>query len=753
MLYPGVFLSRKRGRLSEIDQMFDFPDGKILLGQGSRPVFADLAEKLEELMPGAINLQRYYLLIGNSQNKAEATLKIDFRNLPPLQAETILTGDIYRGTPGGEIEASSALTIAEADIVAINARFAAANFIMGSGNFALKNLMLGSQFLDTLNPGLLKQNAGTISIAQANVDYLASVTYKNVVIGNINDKGESAERILFQNLPEGKQNNLITFNALSQPVLTERLIFDQFPDFATDYFLMGDANNRPVLVNEFKLTHFPDVQYRNILVGSNANRLIESDVLKAKVVVMEAHNDLPNGVSLYLLKDNLLKKDNDTIVNATLNQNLIFIGTNLNEVGTSDVLSSKIVTFSAHANLPNAEDISDIDDGLIMKQGLELHSASLTYNKIWMGDIKANVQEVDPPFAPIDATFILQKSHNDLKSAQALADLNEAGILKTSIVGAISIAKAGGDVATDDYVDPATLQTEVEGIQTNITEVQESLETQIVEVQTNLEAQIVTLTGFTTLGLLTDFLVSIGFTAGYGEYLWRKYNPLRDYQNYTDTDNRDKEDEGASLIWFDSDGFDPEGHHHEPGLRIVGWDSSSFFESPLAPISIGLFGYRNDLGEYPIMDGYCFRSEFFNDDSNNRRYPKNFGLYEAAGNRGFAGFDRHKTLLFLYDRSSASFTYYKNVILDNSNITSPAPTEGGHLANKSYVDSKAQEEAAAVALTGTQDQIVVANGAIALADQTRLKGKWFRVPTSSGPFSSSATITQNEIYLRWNPTL
>jgi hypothetical protein len=64
--------------------------------------------------------------------------------------------------------------------------------------------------------------------------------------------------------------------------------------------------------------------------------------------------------------------------------------------------------------------------------------------------------------APYDATYILQRPDSELPNAQGLSDLAPGGILKSSPLGVVSIASGGKTPVLDDYVDPLSLQEEIE---------------------------------------------------------------------------------------------------------------------------------------------------------------------------------------------------------------------------------------------------------------------------------------------------
>ena len=164
------------------------------------------------------------------------------------------------------------------------------------------------------------------------------------------------------------------------------------------------------------------------------------------------------------------------------------------------------------------------------------------------------------------------------------------GVLKVTAGGVLALAISG-----TDYVSPIALEEET----TARVEADAALETSIVAVQGELEAQIAAITGFGSFALLSEFLANLGWTTGYSEYLWHKYRPLRTYNTYGDTDNYSKD---GGNIWYDASHVGAAGAF-KPGLRITSWDSSTVFANDLFPVSVGLFGYRNGLGQVGAQEG------------------------------------------------------------------------------------------------------------------------------------------------------
>ena len=295
------------------------------------------------------------------------------------------------------------------------------------------------------------------------------------------------------------------------------------------------------------------------------------------------------------------------------------------------------------------QDGTDVAKLLSRVERLPVANMYLTTGKYWKGGVNNIPIEVDlPTYAPKDAKYVLNVSNDNLPNAQNLSALG-AGILKIANFanGIISIASGGKNPLNDDYVRPVDLDEEI----TSRIEADTAIEA-------SLQAQLATITGYGTLGLLTEFLISIGWTTGYSEYLWNKYKPLRTENKYSDTDDYDKQ---GGNIWFDASHIGNAGNF-KPGLRITSWDSSNVFDNDLFPVSIGLFGYKNNLGYIPAQEGFVWQSYPENDNSSSHyRFLKNFGLYYVGHNKGNIGWDRCEILLMEYKYYDNKFSYEKKV--------------------------------------------------------------------------------------------
>lgn len=319
------------------------------------------------------------------------------------------------------------------------------------------------------------------------------------------------------------------------------------------------------------------------------------------------------------------------------NRNINFTWENPSMVFIPDTIK-QLYGLSTNYTFTNAQALNEIGEGLLKNSSDgTLSRATLTKDKIWKGNENNEPVEIDlPTYSPKDASYILKTANSELPNAQAL-NLIGSGILKISSLanGAISIASEGMD-----YVTPGNLVTQISAL------------------EAAMEAQITAVTGYLSLGLLTEFLVSIGWSSGYSEYLWSKYKPLRTDNRYEDTDDYSKQ---AGNIWFDANHIGAAGDF-KPGLRVTSWDSSVSITNDLFPVSMGLFGYKNQLGYVPAQEGFVWQSYIENNSSNAQyRFPKNFGLYYVGHDKNQIGWNRKEILLLNYDFYNEKFTYEKQV--------------------------------------------------------------------------------------------
>lgn len=209
-----------------------------------------------------------------------------------------------------------------------------------------------------------------------------------------------------------------------------------------------------------------------------------------------------------------------------------------------------------------------------------------------------------------------------------------------------------------------------------------------------IEAQIAALAGVQSLTILGTILGFLGLAASgkaYGDYI--RGQSLNIKNTYKSADLNDEghnavgdfefrypsgyssDDRGYSTLWFDSNGRNSS-HRSSAGVRLFAWDSGGDhlgYDSPLAPLHIGIFGYQNKYhvapipNPTPVYKGFIFECDFHNEDSGDDyyRFPKKFGLYDVKRTISTFftqswGWD-YKNPIFEYDYNN--FNFYKKVVL------------------------------------------------------------------------------------------
>lgn len=209
-----------------------------------------------------------------------------------------------------------------------------------------------------------------------------------------------------------------------------------------------------------------------------------------------------------------------------------------------------------------------------------------------------------------------------------------------------------------------------------------------------IESQIAALAGVQSLTILGTILGFLGLAASgkaYGDYI--RGQSLNIKNTYKSADLNDEghnavgdfefrypsgyssDDRGFSTLWFDSNGRNSS-HSSSAGLRLFSWDSGGDhlgYDSPIAPLHIGIFGYQNKYhiapipNPTPVYKGFIFECDFHNEDSGDDyyRFPKKFGLYDVKRTISTLftqrwGWDSKETI-FEYDYND--FNFYKPVIL------------------------------------------------------------------------------------------
>jgi len=326
--------------------------------------------------------------------------------------------------------------------------------------------------------------------------------------------------------------------------------------------------------------------------------------------------------------------------------------------------------------------------------------SNLTTGKYWKGGPNNIPTEVAlPNYALADATYILQRPNVNLPEAQALSTIAGllGGILKCNSLGIVSIASGGSAPLLDDYVTPTNLAEE----KTERIGADSAIETALVALEAEVEAEIAALAGVQAISILGTILGFIGVAVGgkaYGDYIrgqllnvknkWTSadlndegHNAVGDYE-FRFPSGYSSDDRGFSTLWFDSHGRS-DVHKSEGGLRLFSWDSGSDhlgFDSPIAPLHIGLFGYQNKYHAWPFPNptakykGFIFSIPDFHNESSSDdyyRFPKRFGLYDVTRTIGTwtsnkYGWDSKETI-FEYDYNNFNFEkpvkFNKNIIL------------------------------------------------------------------------------------------
>ena len=353
-----------------------------------------------------------YLWIGDATNSPAENKIINIDNLPglgvtifpdPISLEFV--GEIWEGTAAGRPVVSQRLGAMFADLLAINARFALAHFVLNEGNPALRLAMPFSQFLVDLAPGgIAKVEAtGQISIAAAGTDYLdvgapppgdgvipilepgpyppnPKLIYPSTihiigtddVIGINSLKGNilsAANAVTSDDIMVSKNN-----------VQTKSLLLsDQTPAFTKFAILKGPA----LLLNDVEWV-LPDQQ------GVAGQVLTNTDG-----TVLAFKNVLPDG-----LNDNVLAQgrdgfNNPIIVNAALADGNLWIG----DAANSPVASPNI----SLNNLPDLQQnylwIGDGANRPEAKLQIDLiNLPDLQQNYLWIGDAGGVAQETSNIF-------------------------------------------------------------------------------------------------------------------------------------------------------------------------------------------------------------------------------------------------------------------------------------------------------------------------------------------------------------------
>ena len=160
------------------------------------------------------------LWIGSTAGKATPQPNISLDNLPDLGTAVISgldlpAGKVWRGTVLGRPEESDALSEAIADILTLNGKFLAANFVMGDA--LVQATYPGAQFIVNLEDGMLKKTGKLIQHAIAGTDYLDLVN-ENYADGFLSvvlrDKVINRSKLQIVNIDAG-HDNVLGINTLT----------------------------------------------------------------------------------------------------------------------------------------------------------------------------------------------------------------------------------------------------------------------------------------------------------------------------------------------------------------------------------------------------------------------------------------------------------------------------------------------------------------------------------------------------------
>ena len=290
--------------------------------------------------------------------------------------------------------------------------------------------------------------------------------------------------------------------------------------------------------------------------------------------------------------------------------------------------------------------------------------------------------DIEDILSVVSATASVVKNIIGVSQSLSIKDVTgtQATALTTAVKNAVGLAKAA---------EITELTAEAADILTNKAALLE------------MEAQIAALAGVQSLTILGTILGFLGVTASgkaYGDYI--RGQSLNVKNTYQSADLNDEghnavgdfefrypsgyssDNRGFSTLWFDS-------HNRSnldkssAGLRLFAWDSGGDhmgYDSPLAPLHIGIFGYQNKYhiapipNPTPVYKGFVFECDFHNEDSGDDyyRFPKIFGLYDVKRtistlfNQSW-GWDR-KDAIFEYNYSNFSF-YKKTEFLEKARFT------------------------------------------------------------------------------------
>ena len=348
--------------------------------------------------------------------------------ISPVTGRLPLTNNyILVGAPDNFSVMSPKLIDMELDIINIRHyvdNIANSSFIIGFPN----NDLPKAQVLSDLDNGFLFNTDGIISTQ--NDPPLPSLTYKNIWIGDENNKPVANPTILQSNLPPLSQNNIWIgdSNNLAQPKPT--ITIDNLPNLGTTSINVPnplDPTN-PIVISGGKIWHGTD---SNRPEESNALLVVEGDIALINFRFFSANFILGKGNTVL----QTLMPGSQFLSNLPSGSWMQTSG-----AGTGAVVSATIpqgqILMGGLNNVPEARQTIDI-----------ANLPSLSDGRVWQGDSTNRPVEVQLNLAPTDATYIIKTPNATLTQAQVLSELG-VGMTKLVAGGAFAIAIAGEDYAT-----------------------------------------------------------------------------------------------------------------------------------------------------------------------------------------------------------------------------------------------------------------------------------------------------------------
>lgn len=267
-------------------------------------------------------------------------------------------------------------------------------------------------------------------ISTQNDPPLLSLTYKNIWIGDENNKPVANPTILQSNLPPLSQNNIWIGDSNNLAQSKPTIIIDNLPNLGTTSINVPnplDPTN-PIVISGGKIWHGTD---SNRPEESNALLVVEGDIALINFRFFSANFILGKGNTVL----QTLMPGSQFLSNLPSGSWMQTSG-----AGTGAVVSATIpqgeILMGGLNNVPEARQTIDISN-----------LPSLTDGRVWQGDAANRPVEVQLNLAPTDATYIIKTPNVNLPEAQVLEELG-IGIAKIVAGGAFAIAIAGEDYAT-----------------------------------------------------------------------------------------------------------------------------------------------------------------------------------------------------------------------------------------------------------------------------------------------------------------